>query len=1440
MYIFENKNYTEEDLEKIADVKGYTFDELLKKNPSIKKTDPDPDDEGKKNPSQETLDATVKVDDTASKLEDTSSELQELDNSPEAIFKRRKQSALEQAQILSRPIELEEVTVTYDPSDKTPEDLIENINNIDDRIELISGKDMQVDPLDSPKRINNILKEKLKEEGTVKSLVRMVKKGDKGLGEFLLSTPSFAYEVASLVSDPINRALGLPETDLTKFEEAIGTRSLLDSLIEEQEKLGKVQEAYKDLNNIEGGAFENFRKGNWNDGFYLLGETLAESAPVSLSLMFGGAAGLSRTALTLGGGIPLAAGEMRTQRQEFPEQQKSEMLLKSALIGLSEGFFEGVLGSGAIGKTYKNIIAKEGVKKGTETFKRGIISMYEGALQKFGVPVSVVGEGLEEVGTQITQNLVNGKPFSEGVADAFLAGLGGGGLYGAPINLAKGVDLGKSLIQQVKINKAIKPTEYTNISYAFNPAEKTSELQIKLSQLSKSSKILDDSVNKEIKKGNITKEEGDAIRLNFRSTQQASNQIKPLKFNINQQAEVIDLLKEKNQLNIEIKQIADKALSVPQQERVDEINERLKGINVERAAETIIEATDASKVIIVENDKELQDKHNIKGANYSAAGGFFQDGKIYINKEIAGTLGTVTEGAHELLHPIAKEAIKNNPKIIEEFKNLLPEDIKELVDARINDPQNKDIYTDEYLAANPDEFLTQFSDLVLEGQIKFNENIFTKIGDFIIPILRKLGFKKIKFNSGQDVYKFMREYTRNIKEGKISEGIKEVIPTELKTEDTAFSLKGKEASERVQKLYEQKGPDGAAFEIIQEFKPITTAIARKRKNAPNYNEEELVSEIETGEGGIFDLIRSYKKDSGIPLAAYINSLLPKRVIAASKRILGEEFTADIADVQIAETQAAEPEVIETAVQEELPKIKVAERIFTPEEQTKLKEKVSQELPNITEEQLTFKTLPNLTAEVIAEKLNMPVKKLTGAANFTQAEFGRAQQFIKDNIKTVKLALPQAAVLEGEAVSEELIGTATNVPNKLLKNPKLYTRLERTTKKAGLVPYQKNKNIQDVDILEAVGIVEDKLTKGPRDPEAQTAKGVLNILGRTAANQEVREQGAQTEKISKSQQLDTRAGIGDDILFSAKGKKVSNKIVDKAFRDPKEVKKARGALIDAVKLLGIDNTIQYIIPTARRSGAKAFKKIGNEEKIVEDGIVSTRYFLVKNQNDFVNNILKEAFPNDDIKLTKRNQAISVNGKEIITPKFTNIGQSPKGFTDGTFENNIQERVNFALEQRAGMKKIVEALTSLYNNNVIDENQLFMILQTFNSSVEALIRTAAVPKFYFKGTGKNDSDYRYEHTQTASDTLVEIFRSIVKPNTGYTFDQIMDAFDVAIIPKVYDDIINNNIPELCKRKCSSSRRFNQRHIEIYYENKLVTTTNENPIYKKVYNGKLSRKS
>lgn len=1233
-------------------------------------------------------------------------------------------------------------------------------------------------------------------------LSELLKAGDLSLGEAIFSIPGFLYGVTKdytpigIAAQKINELMDLPPMWSTKeFNEKINAQPIIESLIEEREdRLKKVQNFQQQrdlqndiLENLDGTA-EGYKK-----AALVTAGQLAQSLPTTAAIMAGGVAGLGRLGMMAGTTTLLGGPEARQQAIENPEQSEAINTLKGLGMAAAEGFFESLMGAGAIGNVYKDIIFREGPEVGQRVFKNWLVESYETALKKLGIPVAMVGEGTEEVATQITQNLINNKDPFEGVSNAFILGVAGGGAYGAPINIVKIRNGIKDAMVLSKINKDLKPTEYTNISYAFDPINIADQAQVNIAQIKGADKILNDKVNREVLGGRITKAKGEEIKLNFRATQQATSQIKNIAFNNAQKVEAVELLKRGNALTNQIKEQDNEGLNRPLIGELKNINERLNTLALDAQTGTITKAIKGKNIIRAKNSEELKNKYNITNKQALTAGAFVNpaDNKIYINEEVAVETGDIDVAQHELLHVILQDQFKSakdkGKNLIEEFKNIVGKENSKIVDDII---KNEPAYDENYMRNNPDEFLTQFSNAVLEDRVNYNETIFTKIKDFLQKIFGSKGFKS-KFKTGKDVYNFMRNYSQNIKQGELSTKVLKLVPEEIQVDDVVMS---KKASEKVQKLYEEKGPDEAAFEIIQEFKPITLDLTRKRRNAPNYNEEELVSEIETGKGGIFDLIRSYKKDSGVPLAAYINSLLPKRTIAASKRILGEEFTADIADVQIAETQATEPEVIETAVQEELPKIKIAERIFTPEEQTKLKEKVSQELPNITEEQLTFKTLPNLTAEVIAEKLNMPAKKLTGAANFTQDEFGRVQQFIKDNIKTVKLALPQAAILEGEAVSEELIGTATNVPNKLLKNPKLYTRLERTTKKAGLVPYQKNKNIQDVDILEAIGIIEDKLTKGPRDPEAQTAKGMLNILGRTAANQEVREQGAQTETLSKSQQLDTRAGIGDNILFSAKGKKVSNKIVDKAFRDPKEVKKAREALIDTLKLLGIENAIQYIIPTARRSTAKkvtykVIEEIGNELRVKElDGQNSTRYFLVENQSDFVNNLLKKAFPNDNIKLTKGNQAISVNGKEIITPKFTNIGQSPKGFTDGTFENNIQERVNFALEQRAGMKKIVEALMSLYNNNVIDENQLFMILQTFNSSVEALIRTAAIPKFYFKGTGKTDEDYRYEHTQTASDTLVEIFRLIVKPNTGYTFDQIMEGFDVAIIPKVYDNIIN----------------------------------------------------
>ena len=1407
---------------------------------------PDPDEEGKETPSQETVDATVEVSDTASNLENGSSESQKIDNSPEAIFKRKKQNALDQAKVYSQPIELEEVVVTFDPSERTTEDLIDDITKVDDRIKLIAGDDMQIDALDSPKRIkeyatlanrrkeiNDNLRSKLKEEGSAKSLLRSLKKGDKALGEYLLSVPSFIYEIGSLVSDPVNRALGLPKTDLTKFEESIGTRSLLDSLIDEQEKLGKIQEEYKDLNNIKGGIGENFSKGNISEGFYLLGETLAESAPVSLSLMFGGAAGLSRTALTLGGGIPLAAGEVRTQKEEYPDQEKAEMLLKSTLIGLSEGFFEGVFGSGAIGKTYKNIIAKEGVEQGTKTFKDGIISMYEGALQKFGVPIAAVSGGLEEVGTQITQNLVNGKPFNEGVTDAFLAGVGGGGLYGAPVNLAKGVELGRNLIQEIKVNAEIKPTEYTNISYAFDPIEKTTETQIKLSQLKNSDKVLQRSVDSEIKKGNITQEQGDAIKLNFRETQGATNQIKSLKLNEQDQATTVQLMKEKKQLKNQIEQVGEPNLTTEQSDRIKQIDEDLKGISSKAVTQQVEKVREAAKDITdldiqefattAETEAFLSEQdQNVKA---SANQGFIiqnKDGKqtIVINREVADKEIAVAAPAHEFLHAILYKTVKDSPNTALQLGNSLMEYISKIDINQVKDSnfaQRLQQYQDQPAAVQAEEAITLFSDAILTGDIKFKENIFTKLRDVISKILQ-VGGVKARFDTGRDVYNFIRDYNKNIQEGKLTsqqiktaeEGVKLDIQEQAvkKAETVVRESRSEEASNKVQELYEQKGVN-AAVEIIEQFKPITNKIVEQRKNAPGFDRQLLTDEIETGAGGILDLIQAYDPASNVPLAAYINKFLPVRAITASRRVLDEEFVGDITEAPQVATEAA-PET-EVEVPPTKTKKQVKKETLSEENQQALKDVVTD--LKLTEDQLTFKTLPNAAIEVFAKQIDIPAKKFAGKSNFRQAELDKVINFIEENIDIIRQALPEAAVLEGASVSEGLIGTATGVPNNLLKDSNLYTRKERTTKRAGIVPFEKNKGIDNSSILKAIGIIEGKRTAGPRDKQAQTAKGLINVLAKFATNQEVRQQ----KDLTPQQKTDIETGKGSRLLFSRSLSEVFGLSANEAFSfsNISDINSGRIELKDLssamIKDVGIQEWIDIIDPVISRQykvGDKQLldNKIGFEaleltekefnenknillERSTIDGKKRYNQFLTRGRKDYYENILSSAI-NKEVKWIPR-EGVEIDGtiyKTPIVPK-----QTPEGFVNKKAWNaSLPERIKFAENQQKGFKKIIQKLTNTYQNSnksKKDKAKVGMVLNTFNSNINGLIRTAATPGLEFRVEKLNkDSDYRYEHTQPASETLRQLAKIIIGDKNAQTYEEIMENFRVAIIPKIYDDIIN----------------------------------------------------
>mgnify|MGYP003142903241 CR=1 FL=1 len=235
---------------------------------------------------------------------------------------------------------------------------------------------------------------------------------------------------------------------------------------------------------------ENFAKGNYYDGFVTMGNAIGESAGVGIAFMYGGATkGITKAGKFMTGS--LTGTELRQQREEYPEQTEFENITKAIGLAGAESFFAAI-SSGTLGKVYKDVIFKQGKEAGEITFKNGLITMYETALKKYGVAIAPLGEGIEEVATQITQNLINQKPIFEGVADAFLIGVGSGGVYGAPITAVQAKQGIDNAITRTKISNILQDTPGPkNVKETFKVfnQQKTTDQQVKIASLKNADKI---------------------------------------------------------------------------------------------------------------------------------------------------------------------------------------------------------------------------------------------------------------------------------------------------------------------------------------------------------------------------------------------------------------------------------------------------------------------------------------------------------------------------------------------------------------------------------------------------------------------------------------------------------------------------------------------------------------------------------------------------------------------------------------------------------------------------------------------------------------------------------------------------------------------------------------------------------------------------------------
>jgi len=285
-------------------------------------------------------------------------------------------------------------------------------------------------------------------------------RGTAGLGEMILRTPSFIYDIFAIPqnllaehgmipsdiatsSEEIAEGLGLPENKLADFY-ARGAEQGLEAIHKKYDQR---------VSQYLFGEETDYEK-----GFKLLSTHIMESVPITLSILMGNAAGATPLATTLTGGAVFGAAKMEQLRGEgIGDMEQSTKTMNALATGLFEGFFE-QFGITKLAGVAKDVFLKEGKDAALEIAKRGFIETYGPIMKKYiGVGFE---ESLAEAATQFAENVVDkysgAKPdidIREGLIDAALVGLGSSIVFSTPVAVADVMNTSKDRAKMEKLER---------------------------------------------------------------------------------------------------------------------------------------------------------------------------------------------------------------------------------------------------------------------------------------------------------------------------------------------------------------------------------------------------------------------------------------------------------------------------------------------------------------------------------------------------------------------------------------------------------------------------------------------------------------------------------------------------------------------------------------------------------------------------------------------------------------------------------------------------------------------------------------------------------------------------------------------------------------------------------------------------------------------------
>ena len=603
-------------------------------------------------------------------------------------------------------------------------------------------------------------------------------------------------------------------------------------------------------------------------------------------------------------------------------------------------------------------------------------------------------------------------------------------------------------------------------------------------------------LNKLVESGLATQEEADQIMKNAQAIYNNAASIPAWMLETDFVLESSLLLQEKKDIELRKKK-TDPAFHGPDNDKLQEIDNKLKEINLEALASTDAAAAvekdveSVTKIVGEENIETFDTTEKWKARldeldipdGYDADALFHEkDGKIYINKQRAAEVEAVTAANHELLHKITASLFNDPEKgkeLVEKFKKILSPSEMKVVQKRIDDnykfkrdddgnilldEDGKKIENDE--STYDKEWFTAFSDALGKKEINWSDNLgesFLRLKDKFLNVFKEKGFENADFKTGRDIYNFIRDYSYNMRKGKgIDSKAKALLkaPVILSKEVSLSQT----ASDKVQNIFDNQGTDGT-FEIIKEYEGMANKIANKYQDVPGFDRQLLVDEILTGRRGVLDMISEYDPATNVPLAAYINKYLRSRAIEAANRILKQEFETDVTEAKgVVAEETKQPEVVSRKVK------KPSETTgFDKATETRIDEAVSENFKGNDVKFSDTKNVPKEVANVYAEKLGLNPQTITDKTrNYSKKDaqgLTKAKQFLLKNAKDDYARLPKL---------KDDFGKGTFVP----KNVKdaLYTDGKLTGSLKDYINLIREKPIKPIY----------------RDRVGQTIRGLLNL------------------------------------------------------------------------------------------------------------------------------------------------------------------------------------------------------------------------------------------------------------------------------------------------------------------------------------------------------------